>query len=245
VNFDKIDALLWQADERRLAPEEIERLAQKFLIELTYHSNSLEGNTLTLQETARIINEDTTIANKPLKDHLAVIGHKEAFRYVQELARQRVSLSERVIKEIHSIVLMDKPRERGVYRHIPVHVKGGNPTPPHPWEVPFQMDLLLDHYEKTKDQLHPIERAASFHLQFEDIHPFADANRRTGRLLLNLELMKAGYPAINIKYSDRYRYDDCFSDYFRSGGNCDALTEMIAAYVQEALEKSMLTPVSH
>jgi Fic family protein len=84
--------------------------------------------------------------------------------------------------------------------------------------------------------MHPIERVTLFHLRFEGVHPFIDGNGRTGRLLLNHELVKDGYPAINVKFADRRRYYDCFTAYHQSGSNPQAMTEMIAGYVHESLE---------
>lgn len=238
MKFEKIDTLLHQVNEcRPLTPGEVERLRQEFLIEFTYNSNAIEGNTLTLQETALILNEGITIAEKPLKDHLEVIGQKNAYFYVEDLVKQKIPLSEKVIKDIHSIVLMDQPQDKGIYRRVPVRIMGAVHTPPQPWSVPIQMEELLADYEEMKKSMHPIERVALFHLRFEGIHPFIDGNGRTGRLLLNLELMKEGYPAINVKFADRQRYYDCFTAYYQSGDNPQAMTDMIAGYVQETLER--------
>ena len=241
MNFDKTDALLRQLNEcRPLTAGEVERLRDEFLIEFTYNSNAIEGNTLTLQETALIINEGITIAEKPLKDHLEVIGHKEAYFYVEDLVKQKIPLSEKIIKDIHSIVLMDKPQDKGVYRRVPVRIMGAVHTPPKPWAVAIQMEQLMAEYEDWQDTLHPIERIALFHLKFEGIHPFIDGNGRTGRLLLNLELMKKGYPAINVKFSDRRRYYDCFTAYHQSGGNPEAMVELVKGYVEEALNRYLV-----
>lgn len=236
--FNKIDTLLSTLNNYRpLTQGEVERLREEFLIEYTYNSNAIEGNTLTLQETALIIKEGITIAQKPLKDHLEVIGHKEAYYYIEELVKQKTSLSEKVIKDVHSIVLIDKPQDKGVYRRVPVRIMGSIHEPPQPYLVPIQMEQLIIEYEEMKKNLHPIERAALFHLKFEAIHPFIDGNGRTGRLLLNLELMKEGYPAINVKFADRRRYYDCFTLYHESNGNSNAMVQMVSEYVQEALER--------
>lgn len=238
MNFEKIDKLLRRVNDcRPLTTGEVQRLRDEFLIEFTYNSNAIEGNTLTLQETALILNEGITIAEKPLKDHLEVIGHKEAYFYVEDLVKKKAPLSEKVIMDIHSIVLMDKPQDKGVYRRVPVRIMGAVHIPPQPWEVPIQMEQLIIAYNNTMKDMHPIERAALFHIRFEGIHPFIDGNGRTGRLLLNLELMKEGYPAVNVKFTDRRRYYDCFTDYHKSGGNPQAMTEMIGEYVEEALER--------
>lgn len=246
--LNQIDILLSQLNLcRPLTQGEVERLRDEFLIDFTYNSNAIEGNTLTLQETALIINEGITIAQKSLKDHMEVIGHKEAYCYIEELVKQKIPLSEKVIKDIHSIVLMDKPQDKGVYRRVPVRIMGAVHEPPQPYLVPVQMEQLILEYEEMKKVMHPIERLALFHLKFEGIHPFIDGNGRTGRLLLNLELMKEGYPAINVKFADRRRYYDCFTSYHESNGDPKAIIQMVAEYVQEALERylAITESISH
>ncbi|MGI6728218.1 MAG: Fic family protein [Anaerovoracaceae bacterium] len=237
MNFNKIDELLKKVNQYRpLTAGETQRLRDEFLIDFTYNSNAIEGNTLTLQETALIINEGITIAQKPLKDHLEVIGHKEAYFYIEDLAKNKIILSENVIKDVHSIVLMDKPQDKGVYRRVPVRIMGSIHTPPQPWEVPIQMEQLISDYENNMKGLHPIERTALLHLRFESIHPFIDGNGRTGRLLLNLELMKENYPAINVKFADRQRHYDCFTAYHQTKGPQE-MVKLIAEYVEEALQR--------
>ena len=109
---------------------------------------------------------------------------------------------------------MDRTEDRGVYRRIPVRIMGAYHVLPDPLFVPEQMENLVAEFAGNK-KLNPIERAALFHLKFEGIHPFVDGNGRTGRLILNLMLMQAGYPPINVKYSDRKRYYEAFDSYYR------------------------------
>ena len=230
--FSRIDALKEQLDKRRpLTAGELKRLQDEFLVEYTYNSNAIEGNTLTLQETALVL-EGLTIDQKPLKDHLEAVGHKDAFLYVQELVRDKVPFSENIIKQIHTLVLMDRPEDRGIYRRIPVRIMGAYHTPPDPVMVPELMEKLVKEFEVSK--LHPIERAALFHLKFEGIHPFVDGNGRTGRLILNLFLMQNGYPPVNVKFADRKRYYDAFDSYYRDS-DASAMVEMVAEYVEERL----------
>ena len=230
--FSRIDALKEQLDKRRpLTAGERKRLQDEFLVEYTYNSNAIEGNTLTLQETALVL-EGLTIDKKPLKDHLEAVGHKDAFLYVQELVRDKVPFSEVIIKQIHTLVLMDRPEDRGIYRHIPVRIMGAYHTPPDPIIVPELMEKLVKEFEASK--LHPIEKAALFHLKFEGVHPFVDGNGRTGRLILNLFLMQNGYPPVNVKFADRKRYYDAFDSYYRDS-DASAMVEMAAEYVEERL----------
>ena len=203
------------------------------MVEYTYNSNAIEGNTLTLQETALVL-EGITIDRKPLKDHLEAVGHKDAFLYVQDLVKDKVPFSESIIKQIHTLVLMDRPEDRGVYRRIPVRIMGAYHTPPEPVVVPEQMEKLIKEFSKKK--LHPIESATLFHLKFEGIHPFVDGNGRTGRLILNLFLMQNGYPPINVKFADRKRYYEAFDSYYRDN-DAGAMVQMVAEYVEERLSR--------
>lgn len=212
--FAEVDTLKSELDKRRpLTQGELQRLRDEFLIEYTYNSNAIEGNTLTLQETALVL-EGVTVDKKPLKDHLEAVGHRDAFLFVEDLVKNKIPFSESIIKQIHTLVLMDRPEDRGVYRRIPVRIMGAYHEPPDPVLVPEQMERLIAEFSNNK-KMHPIERTALFHLKFEGIHPFVDGNGRTGRLILNLMLMQAGYPPINVKYSDRKRYYEAFDSYYR------------------------------
>ncbi|HHW47707.1 MAG TPA: Fic family protein [Clostridiaceae bacterium] len=231
-----IDRKLQELSSRRpLTEGEVQRLQEQFIIEYTYNSNAIEGNTLTLQETALVL-QGITIDQKPLKDHLEAIGHKEAFLYVVNLVQQKVELSEKIIKDIHSLVLMDKPNDRGVYRRIPVKIMGAYHEPPQPYLVEPKMYELMQKHAERKKSMHLLECLALFHLEFEGIHPFVDGNGRTGRLILNLELMQNGYPPINIKFSDRKKYYEAFDAYYRNN-NAGAMTELIAKYVEQRLDE--------
>lgn len=236
ISFERIEELKAELDTRRpLTQGELERLNEEFMIEFTYNSNAIEGNTLTLQETAMVL-EGITIDQKPLKDHLEAVGHKDAFLYVQDMVSNKMPLTEFVIKNIHSLVLMNKPEDKGVYRRVPVRIMGAFTEPVQPYMIEPKITELLAENEKRKVTMNIIERVARFHLEFESIHPFIDGNGRTGRLLMNFELMQNGYPPINVKFTDRKRYYDAFDSYSR---NQDAMpmTNLIAEYVAERLEQ--------
>ena len=238
MNFSKIDQLKEQlASLRPLNNTELKRLREEFMIENTYNSNAIEGNTLTLRETALILQEGVTIAQKPIKEHLEAIGHKDAFEYVVTLADTHSPLTERVIKDIHSLILMNDANNKGVYRSVPVRILGANHTPPQPYLVPVQMEQLIADYETMKREKHIIEAIAEFHLRFEGIHPFIDGNGRTGRLVLNLELMKAGLLTVNVKFADRALYYSCFDEYYSDQRSADRMIELISKYESEELQR--------
>ncbi len=217
---------------RPLTEGEVQRLNEEFMVEYTYNSNAIEGNTLTLRETDMVL-RGLTIDQKPLKDHMEAVGHKEAFYYICELVKERKPLTESIIKQIHSLVLVDKPSDRGVYRRVPVRIMGAVHIPPQPYAVEPKMAELLQDYEK--DNRNIVEKLAEFHIRFESIHPFIDGNGRTGRLLVNLELMKAGYPPIDIKFTDRKRYYDAFDEYHIKGK--DAMVKLFAEYLNKRLDE--------
>ncbi len=232
--FARIDALKAEINKRRpLTQGELKRLQEEFLVEFTYNSNAIEGNTLTLRETALVL-EGFTIDQKPLKHHLEAVGHRDAFLYIEQLVADKVPISEKIIKDIHSLVLMDKPDDKGVYRRIPVKIVGAYHEPPQPYLVPIQMEQLIAGQKETKR--HPIENTALFHLDFEGIHPFTDGNGRTGRLILNLMLIQQGYPPIDVKFSDRKRYYACFDAYYRDKSAAPMVT-MISDYVEKRLKQ--------
>lgn len=217
---------------RPLTEGEVERLNEEFIVEYTYNSNAIEGNTLTLRETDLVL-RGLTIAQKPLKDHMEAVGHKEAFDYISQLVKEKVPISESIIKQIHFLVLADKRDDRGVYRRVPVRIMGAQHEPVQPYLIEPKMEQLLIDFAESKE--HIITKLARFHIKFEGIHPFIDGNGRTGRLLVNLELMKAGYPPIDIKFADRIAYYNAFDEYYVKH-NLSAMEKLFAGYVNERLD---------
>lgn len=231
--LDMIDRKKQELDGKRpLTEGEVARFVEEFIVEYTYNSNAIEGNTLTLRETDMVL-RGLTIDQKPLKDHLEAVGHKEAFDYVRELVRDRVPMSENVIKQIHYLVLLDKREDRGVYRRVPVRIMGAQHEPVQPYLIQPKMEQLMLNYSESTE--HIIPKLARFHIEFEGIHPFIDGNGRTGRLLVNLELMKAGFPPIDIKFTDRMAYYNAFDEYYVKH-NVSAMEKLFAGYVNERLD---------
>lgn len=238
-NQNNLLALIEQKKERLsalrpLTAGEVKRLQDEFMVDFTYNSNAIEGNTLTLKETAMVL-EGMTIDQKPLKDHLEAVGHRDAFLYVQEIAQKEIPLSESVIKNIHSLVLMNRPEDKGVYRRIPVRIMGAFTEPVQPYLIEPKIQELLSVNEERKTSMNAIERIARFHLEFEGIHPFIDGNGRTGRLIFNLDLIRNGYPPINVKFADRKRYYDAFDAYYRDN-DATLMINLVAGYVNERLD---------
>ena len=231
--LDQIDRKKQELDGRRpLTEGELERLNEEFTVEYTYNSNAIEGNTLTLRETDLVL-RGLTIDQKPLKDHMEAVGHKEAFDYVRKLVKENVHITESVIKQIHCLVLADKKNDRGVYRRVPVRIMGAHHEPVQPYLIEPRMEQLLIDY--TASEEHIVTKLARFHIEFESIHPFIDGNGRTGRLLVNLELMKAGYPPIDIKFTDRAAYYNAFEEYHIKH-DISSMESLFAGYINARLD---------
>lgn len=232
--LSRIDQKKKELDSRRpLTEGEVARLNEEFIVEYTYNSNAIEGNTLTLRETDLVL-RGLTIDQKPLKDHMEAVGHKEAFEFVSEMVKDNVPISESVIKQIHFLVLADKRDDRGVYRRVPVRIMGAQHEPVQPYLIKPKMEQLLRDFAESSE--HIVTKLARFHIEFEGIHPFIDGNGRTGRLLVNLELMKAGYPPIDIKFTDRITYYNAFDEYYVKH-NLSAMENLFASYIEARLDK--------
>lgn len=211
----EVDALKAELLRHRpLSTGVCEWLRESFLVDYTHASTAIEGNTLTLSETALAL-KGVTIGQKPLKDHLEAIGHRDAFVFLEEVVRSGEPITAELVKKLHSLVLADRPMDRGVYRRIPVVITGAVHTPPQPYLVEPQMEAWVRDLQKT--HLHPVVAASLFHLKFEAIHPFIDGNGRTGRLLVNFILMRAGYLPVSVKYEDRVAYYSAFTSFHRDG----------------------------
>jgi len=222
--FAKIDALKEKYQDKMIRDD--------FLVDFIYNSNALVGNALSLEETKSVLS-GKTIDKKSLKDHLESVGARDAYSYMMELVARKGVLNEDIIKKIHSLVLLDKPEYKGVYRHMPVKVLGAFHIPPEPFKIGNKIVKLLDEFSKSK--AHPIEKIAYFLMKFEGIHPFFNGNSRTARIILNMNLMENGYLPIVIKKSDKLRYYVCIDSFYR-----DNTTEPMIQLIAERLEEEYM-----
>ena len=205
VMLKEVDVQKEQLSALRPLPEEALKKIQDALdIEYTYESNRIEGNTLTLQETALIVKEGVTISGKSMREHLEAINHTEAISYIKDIAKQDIEISERTIKEIHALILHGIDRENaGRYRTVPVMISGSTHIPSQPYLIEKQMeDFILRFKQMEKEKVHPVLIAAYLHDELVRIHPFIDGNGRTSRLLMNLYLLRHGYVIITLKGSN-------------------------------------------
>lgn len=185
------------------------KLRERFEVEMTYNSNGIEGNTLTLKETYWVIQQGITVKGKSLKDHLEAQNHKEALDYLYELVEHgtRQTISEHLIKSLHSLVIQDIDKNiAGQYRKVDVFITGTDHKPPSAIDVPLQMKKLIDWAKNNYKKMNVVEFSAMFHHKFVHIHPFQDGNGRVGRLLMNIFLMQHGFPLTIIQKNDRLKY---------------------------------------
>ena len=194
---------------RPLPPQAVEKLREQFNIEMTYNSNAIEGNRLTLKETFLVINEGLTIKGKSLKDHLEAKDHYEALNYLYESIEhnKKHTLSEVFIRNLQQLVVKETdPQYAGAYRTSNVIITGSDHNPPDASEVPVLMRALMSLVKENKSKLHPIELSALLHHRLVHIHPFFDGNGRTARLAMNIVLMHSGYPLVMVLKNDRRKY---------------------------------------
>ncbi len=191
---------------RPLPPDTVRRLNEDLRVFLTYHSNAIEGNSLTLQETQMVIDYGITIHGHPLREYLEASNHAEAYIYVTRLVEKNERITRDTILTLHSLV-MDKILEsKGRFRTVPVYIRGSNMTPPPADQVERLMREWLVWINRAGLEYDPVTRAAIAHHGFEAVHGFEDGNGRVGRLLLNLMLMQEGYPPALLLNDWRTRY---------------------------------------
>lgn len=179
-----------------------------YKIELTYTSNAIEGNTLTRQETALVVEKGITVEGKSITEHLEAINHAKAYEYVQNLKiKSTKNITERVILDIHAIILQNIDNANaGKYRNISVRIAGSRVILPNPMKIPKLMHEFITWLHISEKD--PVETAIKAHFKLVSIHPFTDGNGRVARLLMNLILMQSGYPPAIIRKEDRKKYID-------------------------------------
>ena len=212
----------------------VKKLEEQFRLEWTYNSNAIEGNTLSLRETELVLNRGLTIGKKSLREHFEVLNHAEAITLLENVCTKKKNLSEDLILALHRLILKNiDDAEAGRYRQSNVMIVGAVHIPPQAVKVPRLMaELLAWHHENSRKIPTP-ELAAWVHYKFVNIHPFTDGNGRTARLLMNLILMRSGYPPAVILTVDRKKYyrvlKDADKDHF----------EAFLAFIGRSIDRSL------
>lgn len=209
--LQKLDEKKRKIKELEPIPKEIlEGLDSRFKLELTYNSNAIEGNILTLQETKIVLEKGITVLGKPLKDHIEAKNHKDAFELIKKIAASKKTseIDENDILSIHKEILKGiDDNNAGIYRKAMVRILGSRAVFPNPLKVPELMEEFVKWLQNEKD-LHPAHIAADAHFKLVEIHPFIDGNGRTARLLMNLILIQNGFPPAVILMEERKKYID-------------------------------------
>ena len=243
---EELDVLIRQADKKKAllgikepsAPEKEDAFQELFLIASIYNSLAIEGNSLTQAEIELVLTKDEVIAGKSLSDHLSVIGYRAAILLARQYARTKIRISEHEIRKLHSQMLIGQQDGRGEYRTYNLMVRDRRPTTYE--KIGFKMHELVENYGSLDDE-HPIEVAAFFHLRLAKIHPFSDGNGRVGRLVTNLILEAAGYPAVIFPFELKDRYYAALEAYDGLIGNPDTvpmkvfLAELVNLQLDELL----------
>jgi Fic family protein len=235
-DFTTLDELKAKLDAHRpLASDLVQNLRKDMVLRYTYHSNAIEGNTLTLMETKVVLEEGITIGGKPLRDHLEAINHADAISFLESLVQELAPLQERNLKELHQLVLRGIDDDAGRYRKCNVIISGASHTPPDHLHVEESMGRFFTWYQGEAQSMHPIERAAKVHTDLVIIHPFRDGNGRTSRLVMNLELMRAGFPTVIIPVEERASY---YENLDRAGAHGDyaPFTRQLARLVEDSFK---------
>ena len=235
--FARVDELKRRLDAcRPLSPPQVAKLREACVVEWTHHSTALEGNTLSLMET-RVVLEGLTVGGKTLREHLEIVDHAEAVRYLEEYVRGGQPFTEVFVRDVHRLVLQRSwPEEVGRYRRGDVLIAGSRHRPPPAVEVPARMAETVQWYRTDAAALHPVERAAVLHWRIAHIHPFADGNGRMARLLMNFSLMRDGFPPAVIRVENRLRYLECL-EMASVSGDVGPFVGLVVEAVEASLER--------
>jgi len=198
--------------KRPLPASALTNIKESLSIEWTYNSNSIEGNTLSLNETRIVLQDGMTIRGKSMREHFEIMNHHEAIDFLETVVKADYLINERDIMDIHALVLHKIEKEfAGRYRNGAVRIMGANFIPPNALKVSDMMGELVAWAIENPMKLNAVALASVFHHRFVYIHPFFDGNGRTVRLAMNLILMRAGFPPAIILKNDRKKYYDALN----------------------------------
>lgn len=220
INTEEVEAFeahyhrLFQKQEQLLnkSPQSIsvfQHVKEKLFEEWTYNSNGIDGNTISLKETRVILQDGMTVKGKSLQEHFELVNHHEAIEYLEALSNINYILTEKDILDVHGILMCKIEKEfAGRYRNGAVRIAGARFIPPNALKVKELMEALINHVFENPLQLNPIALSCIFHHRFLQIHPFFNGNGKTARLIMNLILMRSGFPPAILLKNDRKKYFD-------------------------------------
>jgi Fic family protein len=219
----------------RLPKAAFENFEKSFDIEYAHDSTAIEGNTLSLIETKAVLEDGLSVGGKSIREIYEVVNHDKAFRYVKQCISEKKPLDEPIVKDIHAL-LMENNLIGGIYRNSEVRITGAAHKPPAPGEMYMQIKNFFFTLPEKTLEMNPVELAAYTHAEFVKIHPFVDGNGRTSRLIMNYQLMEAGFLPISIAAAQRVDYYNSLDGYAIKG-DLDPFARMIAQLEQSKLRE--------
>ena len=220
---------------RPLPPEAVKRLAEKFEVDMTYHSNAIEGNRLTLRETWLVLKRGMTIRGKSVKEHLEATNHKEAIELLEKFVNKKGDITEMDVLNLHAVIL-DKidPQNAGFYRHENVFIEGSEMRLPKWRDAPKLMKPVYEDLNNKDEGIKAVYSAVKIHYDTVRVHPFVDGNGRLARLLMNLRLMRAGFPPTILRREERRVYYSALEK--ADKGDFHPLTVLIGKDIEMSLD---------
>ena len=237
MNFERIQEkkLKYEQNRHKISPITLSSYEKDFELTFTHNSTAIEGNTLTLMETKVVLEDGVAIGGKELREIYEVINHKKAYGYVKKCIAEKKPIDENIVKDLHAI-LTENIIVGGIYRNEEVRISGAGFTPPAGNEMYMQIKNFYEDLKIKEKELNPIELAAWTHAEFVRIHPFVDGNGRTGRLIMNYQLLKSGYLPVSIAKENRLDYYNALEQY-ASGGNLTVFSDFIAELEEMQLDE--------
>jgi len=220
---------------RPLPPNTVASLAKKFDVDMTYNSNAIEGNRLSLKETYLVLEKGITIGGRTMREHLEATNHREAIRLLRKIADRRAGITEKDVLALHALILdRIEPQNAGFYRHEQVFITQSEHRPPRWQEVPKLMKEVVAELNSKRGGAAAVESAVKIHHLIAWIHPFVDGNGRMARLLSNLRLLRAGFPPMVLRKKVRKSYYDALES--ADEGDFRPLSSMVAKELLAALD---------
>lgn len=212
----------------------LQSFEQSFEIEYAHNSTAIEGNTLSLIQAKAVLEDGVSVGGKMLREIYEVVNHQKAFEFVKKCIAEGQLLDEKRVKDIH-MLLMENIFAGGIYRNVEVRISGARHKPPEPNTMYQQIKNFFADMPCRGGE-NAIEFAAWTHAEFVKIHPFVDGNGRTSRMIMNYQLMSAGFLPISIAKENRLEYFEALEDYALEG-NLHSFTEMIALLEEQRLDE--------
>lgn len=236
MNFERLaeKQKLFAREKKNIDHVTLASYEKDFELTFTHNSTAIEGNTLTLMETKVVLEDGISVGGKELREIFEVVNHKKAYRYVKHCIAEHRLLDEVIVKDIHAI-LTENIIVGGIYRNQEVRISGAGHTPPVGNDMYHQIKNFYADLEWKKEAMNPVEYAAWTHAEFVRIHPFIDGNGRTSRLIMNYQLMSAGYLPVSIAKDTRLDYYNALEEY-AVNKNLNPFADFVAKLEEQQLD---------